>query len=309
MYSTQSPADRLRTFLKSSGVLSKLLLINVLVWFLVNFGSVIAFLFREPGKDTETIWLTFITNWLALPAQISGFASRPWTIISYMFLHLDFWHLLFNMLWLYWFGKIFLEFLTNRQLLASYLFGGLAGGLVYMAAFNIFPVFAQSLPQAVAIGASASVLSVVIMISFTVPDYVINLLLIGKVKIKYIAIFMVITDLLMIRSGNAGGHFAHLGGALWGIAYVLLLRNRLDPSLIFDVFNRSSSAGRRKKNPKTVKFRKVHQSAKPLTDEEYNARKAHDQQRIDEILDKIAKSGYTTLSKEEKEFLFKSSKK
>jgi membrane associated rhomboid family serine protease len=308
MYTTQSPAERIKGFLKSDSVLPKLLLINIAVWLLIYIGRVIAFLFKVPGNDTESLWIEGVAKWLALPAMAGNYISRPWTIITYMFLHVEFWHLVFNMLWLYWFGKIFLEFLNSRQLLTTYLVGGIVGGFVYMTAFNIFPVFEPSLARAVALGASASVLAVVIMISFTVPDYTVNLMFIGTVKIKYIAIVMVVTDLLMIRSGNAGGHFAHLGGAIWGIANVLLLKKGVDPSRMFMVLNLSNSK-QGSLRPKKVKFRKVHATRPPLTDEQYNAQKAHNQKKIDKILDKIAKSGYSTLSKEEKEFLFKSSKK
>ena len=308
MYTFQSPGERIKSFFKSGGVLPKLLLINIAVWVLIYLGRVIAFLFKSSDTDTEALLINSIVKWLAVPASAGNFIAKPWTIITYMFLHIDFWHLLFNMLWLYWFGKIFLEFLNNRQLLAAYILGGISGGLVFMAAFNFFPVFQASLGQAVALGASASVLAIVIMISFMVPDYIVNLLFIGKVKIKYIAIAMIVMDVLMIRTGNAGGHFAHLGGALWGLLNVLLVRKGLDPSGIFS-FGKTGQRNPKSSHAKRVKFKKVHTASRPLTDDEYNARRAQDQKKIDVILDKIAKSGYATLSKEEKEFLFKSSKK
>jgi len=308
MYTTQPPADRIKGFFRSDSILPRLLLINIAVWLAIYIGRIVAFLFKVPGNDTESLWIDGILNWLAVPALAESFISRPWTIITYMFLHVDFWHLVFNMLWLYWFGKIFLEFLNNKQLLTAYLLGGIAGGIVFMAAFNFFPVFQQSLGQALALGASASVLAIVIMISFMVPDYTVNLFLIGQVKIKYIAIAMIVTDILMIRSGNAGGHFAHLGGALWGFTYMLLLRKNIDPARLLE-FKRIQGQHRGTARMKKVKFRKVYTSGRPLSDEEYNARRATDQKKIDEILDKIAKSGYSTLSKEEKEFLFKTSRK
>jgi membrane associated rhomboid family serine protease len=307
-YTTQSPGERIKSFFKSNSGLPKLLLINIAVWLIIYLGREIAFLYSASGNETELRWIENVQLWLAIPASVPNFLARPWTIITYMFLHIEFWHLLFNMLWLYWFGKIFLEFLNSRQLLTAYLLGGIAGGLVFMAAYNIFPVFQSGLVQALALGASASVLAVVIMISFMVPDYVVNLMFIGKLKIKYIAIIMMATDILMIRSGNAGGHFAHLGGALWGISYALLIRKGFDPSRVLDIFSKGSVKTGYSR-PKKVKFKKVHTSNRPLTDEEYNAQRADNQKKIDTILDKIAKSGYATLSKEEKEFLFKSSKK
>jgi membrane associated rhomboid family serine protease len=289
-------------------MLPKLLLINIAVWLIIYLGRIIAFLYKVPGNDSEIFWIQNVQTWLAIPASVPGLLARPWTIITYMFLHIEFWHMLFNMFWLYWFGKIFLEFLSSRQLLTAYLLGGIAGGLVFMAAYNIFPVFSSTVGQSIALGASASVLAIVIMISFVVPDYTINLMFIGKLKIKYIAIVMVVMDILMIRSGNAGGHFAHLGGALWGISYALLIRKGLDPARVLSLFDKGNKKTGYAR-PRKVKFKKVHATGKPLSDEEYNAQRAENQQKIDNILDKIAKSGYSTLSKEEKEFLFKSSKK
>lgn len=308
MYNTQSPVEKIKGFFSSSGVLPKLLLINIVIWLLIYLVRIVTFLFKVPGNDAEAIWIDWILKWLAIPAAGELIMNRPWSIITYMFLHIDFWHLLFNMLWLYWFGKIFLEFLSNRQLLMAYLAGGISGGIVFIAAYNFFPVFESGLGQALALGASASVLAVVFLISFTVPDYAINLLFIGRVKIKYIAIAMVVMDILMIRSGNAGGHFAHLGGALWGIINVMLIRKGYDPSGLL-IFMNDGKGIRKSTRPKTVKFRKVHTAGRPVTDEEYNAQRAENQKKTDEILDKIAKSGYSTLSKEEKDFLFRSSKK
>jgi hypothetical protein len=224
-----------------------------------------------------------------------------------MFLHVEFMHILFNMLWLYWFGQIFLQFLSGKQLLATYIFGGLAGALIFIAAFNFFPVFEQSLPASLALGASASVMAIVVCISFFVPEYTIHLIFIGPVKIKYIAIFFLVMDIAMIQSGNAGGHFAHLGGAIWGFSYVKLMKSGFDPASVFSlkwlsVFSNNNA------NRKT-KFRKVHVSAKPVNDDDYNRQRAAKQQQIDIILEKISRSGYSSLSKEEKEFLFKSSNK
>jgi len=298
MFQTQPIGERVGRFIRSKSNLSRLVLINIAGWLVISIARVIAFLFQTSMNPAEKEMIEALESFLATPASFSLLGTRPWTLFTYMFLHLDFWHLFFNMLWLYWFGKIFLEFLTERRLLWVYLLGGISGGLAFVLAFNIFPAFSESLGIAVLMGASASVLAIVITTVVLVPDYAINLLFIGNVKIKYIAIVMVLLDILMLKSDNSGGHFAHLGGALAGSVYAL-----------------SYKSGWLKQIPRfNLRFRrkrvkKVYSSSRPLTDEEYNRAKADNQKKIDGILDKIAKSGYKSLSAEEKEFLFRFSNK
>jgi membrane associated rhomboid family serine protease len=308
MYQQTSFIDRLKLFFSGSSVLPKLMLINIAVWFLIRFLGVFAFLFSAPGTDPSQSLFSFVTKWFALPANLSMLLAKPWTLFSYMFLHIDFFHILFNMLWLFWFGQIFLQYLNNRQLTFTYITGGLSGALLFILAYNIFPVFETAMPEALALGASASVLAIVVAIAFYVPNYTIYLLLLGPVKIKYVAIFTVIIDFFMIRSGNSGGHIAHLGGALWGFLFIYWLSKGYDLSLVFgslrpgklfNVFNT------RKKTP----FKNVYTSYRPMSDDEYNYHKVENQKRIDKILDKIKQSGYDSLSREEKELLFSSSRK
>jgi hypothetical protein len=225
-----------------------------------------------------------------------------------MFLHTGFLHILFNILWLYWFGRVFLQYFTQKQLTGLYLLGGLMGAVFFLAAYNLFPVFDKIVGQAKILGASASVMAVAIAISFYVPNYSFNLLLIGRIQIKYIAVFFIITDILTIRSDNAGGHLAHLGGALMGYLFASQVRsgrdltkglNRLLDEIV-SVF---------KPRPKVrVTYRKTTETTIPKDDLEYNAQKKASQEEIDRILDKIAKSGYDNLSKKEKEILFKAGK-
>lgn len=269
----------------------------------------LAFLFSSPEIGTSGLYkqhlADYLSSILALPANIDVFLNKPWTLISYMFLHFDFFHILFNMLWLYWFGIIFVQYLSQRQLFSTYIFGGITGGLIYILAFNVFPVFDVIKGSALALGASASVIAIVVAISFYVPNYTINLFLFGQVKIKYLAIVTIVMDLLMINSGNAGGHIAHLGGALWGFIYIRMLPH-YDPSKMFSIFfdNTIQKISNRRKNKFKVKHGSPH-----VTDEEYNLLKKEKQQRIDKILDKISQSGYNSLTKEEKELLFSSSNK
>lgn len=300
-YTVQNPLTNLLTYFKRNNMLVKLILINVAVWVLMMVFNVVFDLFNTDFSRN-------VIPWLAVPASLERLITRPWTLISYMFLHFDFWHILFNMLWLYWFGRIFLEYLTQRQLLSTYLLGGLAGALLYILSFNIFPKFQDAYLESMALGASASVMAVVVAISYYVPNYRIHLLFIGPVRIYYIAVLSVFLDIIMIRSSNSGGHLAHLGGALWGLYFIYRLKNGRDISILFSKIPTFSFSGTRTKTSKT-RFKKVHTNDRPVKDEEYNYNKAQQQKQIDKILDKISKSGYDSLSREEKELLFKSSNK
>lgn len=306
---THSPFERIKVFFSSRQPLPMLILVNLAVWISILLVSNFAFLFSSPEAGSDGSYKLHLTNailnYFAIPANINVLLSKPWTVLTYMFLHTEFFHILFNMLWLYWFGVIFVQYLSQRQLLGTYIFGGIAGALLYVAAFNLFPVFDVARESALALGASASVLAIVVAISFYVPEYTIHLLLIGPVKIKYIAIFTVILDVFMISSANAGGHIAHLGGALWGFLWIKMIP-KFDPTSIFEpLLNLSKPKTLRK--PKR-KFR-VHHNDRPMNDDDYNRQKAEKQKRMDAILDKISRSGYDSLTREEKDLLFSNSNK
>jgi membrane associated rhomboid family serine protease len=293
--------DDIKHTFRQQSALTQLILINVGVFLVLKILGVMFFLFRQENLEQ------LVLGYLALPADPALILKKPWTIISYMFLHYDFFHILFNMLWLYWFGKIFLEYLNSKKLISVYLIGGLVGGLVYVLAFNLFPVFRESVPQSVALGASAAILAVVMAVSFYVPNYTLYLMFLGPVKLKYIALFTVLIDVLSIRSGNAGGHIAHLGGAFYGFLYATQLQRGIDMSKGFNRFMDSLFSLFKRRPELKVKYKKP--AGRPETDMEYNARRAAEQRRIDQILEKIARSGYEGLTREEKEILFKSSKK
>jgi membrane associated rhomboid family serine protease len=289
--------DEIKESFKKGSVLTRLIYINLAVFVTVKLIQVLFFLFNfgEAG--------TLVIGWLAVPASLSELLSRPWTIFTYMFLHEGFLHILFNILWLYWFGRIFLEYLDGRKLLGVYILGGLAGAALYILAFNLFPAFEQILPVSRALGASAAVLAVVISISVYVPNYTIYLLFLGPVKLKYIAAFMIVLDIISISGSNAGGHIAHLGGAIFGWFFIMQYKKGRDITRgINDLVIRSSGLFQRKSKLK-VEYRKT------KNDYEYNKQKVMKQQHIDDILDKISKSGYESLTREEKEILFKVSKK
>ncbi|NOZ45403.1 MAG: rhomboid family intramembrane serine protease [Chlorobi bacterium] len=289
--------DEIKSSFKSGSMLTKLIYINLGVFVVIKIAAVFTFLIPSDNPGFSLVY------WLAVPADLSQLLHRPWTLFTYMFLHEGFLHILFNMLWLYWFGKIFLQYLSEKQLLNVYLMGGLAGAALYIAAFNIFPVFQNVLPNSFALGASASVLAIVIAISVYVPDYTIYLMFLGPVKLKYIALVSILLDIVSIAGTNSGGHIAHLGGALIGYLFISRLRKGRDISSQFGIFTGKFLSLFKRKPKMKVTYKK------PMSDMEYNAQKVTKQEEIDKILDKIAKSGYDSLTKKEKEILFKMSSK
>jgi len=290
-----SIADEIKQTFKSGSSLIKLIYINLAVFLIVNIVEVFYFILSR--HDSYSVFLlTF-----AVPADIHLLIRKPWTLITYMFLHKNFLHILFNLLWLYWFGRIFLEYLDGKKLIGVYILGGLSGAFLYILAYNIFPVFFSQLKLSYALGASAAVMAIVISIAAYVPDYSVNLLFIGRVKIIYIAIIGFLATSLFDFSINTGGKIAHIGGALFGYLFTLQYRKGRD---ITRGFNRLLTAffGLFKPRPKvSVSYKKSE------SDHDFNRRKKDEQAAIDRILDKIAKSGYDSLTKEEKEILFRQS--
>ena len=303
-YYNRNPIEEIRYFFSQRSMLAILILINIGVWILVKIAYVFSFLYAQQGNISSNEWFL---HFLAVPAYLPTLLDSPWTLVTYMFLHFDFWHILFNMLWLFWFGRIFCEYLNTKQLLETYIIGGLAGAVFYIFAFNFFPVFSGALPVSYAMGASASVMAIVTSISFYVPNYSLQLLFIGRVKIIYLAVLLFVFDFFAIPGGNSGGHFAHIGGALWGFTYILILRKGFKgiiPQAFFDWISKWSKtlSARHQKKASSANV-----NSRPKSDEEYNIEKKAKQRKIDEILEKISKGGYESLTKSEKEFLFKSS--
>jgi membrane associated rhomboid family serine protease len=285
-----------KTFKNGNG-LTRLIYVNISVFLLISVGSIIGYLLNN-----QTLSLN-ILHLFSVPSSIKAFLLRPWTLITYMFTHKDILHILFNMLWLYWFGTIFLEYLDQKKLVAVYLLGGISGAVVYIISFNIFPVFDQVVGESVAIGASASVLAIVVAIAAYVPDYSVNLFLLGRIKIKWVALAIFILTSVMDFSVNSGGKLAHIGGAIFGYLYTVSLRRGKDMgkglNKIIDSF--VTFLKPRKKLRVTYK--------KKQTDYEYNKARSDHQERINRILDKISKGGYDCLTKEEKDLLFRESQK
>ena len=285
---------------KNGSILIKLIFINVAVFLFVNVIGTLLHLFNISNG------VSIFVGWFALPADITSLIFKPWTIVSYMFLHEGLWHLLMNMLVLYFGSQIFLQFLNEKKMLITYLLGGLSGGLLYILAFNIFPVFTNILPISIALGASASVMAVLIAAATYVPNFVVRLVFPGNVKLKYIAMVYFVLDIVSIRGANSGGHIAHIGGALFGFFFIQQLKKGKDFTLGFSRWLDYLMAFFKPRKKMKVVYKK---QGKTKSNKDYNSQKIDNQKRVDAILDKISKSGYDSLSGEEKAILFDASKK
>ena len=287
--------QEIRNFFARGSVLARLIGVNVAIFIAVNLIRVFFFLWNVEGAAEA------MSEWLGISSNVHVVLHRPWTLITYMFLHFDFLHILFNMIVLYVGGRLFSDFIGQDRLTATYILGGLAGALFYILSFNIFPVFEEVVAFSLAIGASASVLAIFIAIAAYMPNYQLPLLLFGRIRLKYIAIFFVVLDLISIDHGNPGGHLAHLGGALWGYIYARLLRSGRDPALVLGFYLEKMTRIFHKKPAMRVEYTRE----RYVSDEEYNKQRAEQQKKIDYILDKISKHGYDSLTREEKQLLFK----
>ncbi|MES2829531.1 MAG: rhomboid family intramembrane serine protease [Bacteroidota bacterium] len=267
--------------------------LNTLIFLLAALINVPVFLSGNGGLEYES----FIREYFGFPAAIASSPQFLYTLITYQFFHEGFFHLLFNMLWLYWMGRIFLDFLKPRQFHFVYLTGGITGAIFFAAAFYVFPVF-KSVSGASIIGSSAAVMAIVTATATLVPNYTIRLFLFGEVKLKYLALAYILLDIIGTSSANAGGSFSHIGGAVLGFSYTKMLQNGSDWSSLF------------KKKPKlrVVKNDKQNWKNESKSSESIKSDNYVDQREIDAILDKISKTGYDKLSKAEKETLFKASK-
>jgi membrane associated rhomboid family serine protease len=282
----------------------QLIIINLAVFVLMGVIMVIT---RIGGLDA--LW-AIIHEQFQIPARFPEFVTRPWTLFTYMFMHdlSGILHILFNMLILYWFGRLFVEYLGSDKLVAVYLLGGLAGGIAYLLAYNTIPFFVSQAEtyRIGMVGASASVNAIVVAAATLIPNYTFFLLLIGPVRIKYIAAVIVFLSFLGTVGDNAGGNIAHLGGALMGFIYMKQLQSGVNwgswITVTLDWFKDLFKEKRRVK----VSYRKERPAAtKPPTTE----KGGYTQEEIDRILDKISEGGYESLTKAEKEKLFNASKK
>lgn len=299
---TESILEDIKTKIKSGNPVTRLIIINAAVFLFINILRILTFISGESGILGAIE--SFVKDNLSLHLSLPGFIYKPWTIITYMFTHIELFHLFWNMITLYWFGEIVANFTSTKKIIPLYLLGGIAGALLTIILFSIFPTF-QPYHNMPMVGASAGVTAIIIASATLVPNYKINMLFIGSVKLIYVVLFVVFVNFLNVASySNVGGNLSHLGGALMGYIFIQQYKKGNDLSVwinrFFDWITglfKISSARKLK-----VAYKRH------VSDEEYNYNKKITQQEIDAILDKISRSGYESLSKSEKEILFKASK-
>jgi len=291
--------DKLFSRYKQGTIVTRLIYINLGIFLLLRLVLLVMGLLRQDGD--------FLVRYVQMPSDLQLLLLQPWTVFTYMFVHLEWMHVLFNMLWLYFFGNLFLRWFNARQLGGLYILGGLTGGLFFVLFYNMLPLFEGIQSSGYLIGASASVLALGIAVAYFRPDEPIQLFLLGSIKLKYIAIIMVVMDVLSLNGSNAGGNLAHLGGALTGLVFGYALRKGVDLTswvnpILDEIVRRMHSRPKMK-----VVYRRSNQEQTYKTanvDQDYRDRKKKDNDRLDEILEKVKKSGYDSLSESEKKQLF-----
>jgi len=289
--------DEIKQSFRRGDALIKLIYVNVFVFLVVKLIEVSSFVSQASFGGT-------IPQLFMCPAWVPDILSQPWGLFTYMFLHQGFLHVLFNLLWLYWIGYIFIDFLNGKRLVAVYIFGGLSGAGLYILAYNMFPVFMPE--NSYMLGASASVMAIVLAITVYVPNYTLYLVFIGPVKLKWVALVSVVLDVITLADGNPGGHIAHLGGAVFGLYWGFKLKNGTDITK-WSYRVSDGIAGLFKPKSKVKMYYNsgsAYKAGKATPHANDNLSKSE----LDAILDKISKSGYESLSAAEKEKLFQASK-
>ena len=283
--------------LKYRDSLSQLIIINVAVFLVIALLRVFVVLFEIPAPD--------LRPYIEISSSISYTFKHIWVLFTYMFVHYDVLHILFNMLMLYWFGRIFLTYFTPKNLIALYLLGGLAGALFYMLTFNTIPYFVKMNPSSM-IGASASVMAIIFGAAFYNRDQEVMMFLFGRIKIVYIAVFIFALDFLALGgSSNQGGHIAHIGGAMLGYFYATQYKKGKDITCWINLLiDKIVNLFKAKPN-----MRVTRKNNKSEDDFSYNQRKHNESSEVDRILDKIKQSGYNSLNNDEKKRLFDASNK
>lgn len=275
-------------------IAEKLIVVNVVV-FIIN--GLLPFLFKwDP---------IVIEQWFRLPSHLMDYLGKPWSLVTYSFFHGGFGHIFWNMLILFFFARIFLNLFDGRKFINVYFLGVIAGGLLFVIGYNVFPAFFAT--NAVLIGASAGVRAIMIFVCAYIPNQEVRIIFFN-VKLWYIGVFVIVMDLVQMPNGNAGGQLAHLGGAILGYSYARQLGNGTDIGAGFSKFLDGIAVFFKKKEKKAP-MKTVYRNQKPkakMSKAEYG--KEANQRQIDAILDKISKSGYESLSKAEKDFLFKAGK-
>ena len=295
--------DDIKRFWKAGNLLQHIIIINVAVFLVLKVLAVGAALFAAD--------MTPVLSFTSLPSSFAALLHKPWTLITYMFVHISLWEILFNMLWFYWLGRIFLEFFTPKQLGGLYFLGGIGGAALFILAFSSLPAFSGQ--QAALMGSSAAILAIVVGTAIYAPDYRINLLLFGQISLKWVALITVFIDFLGIESGNTGGHLSHLGGILVGLWFGFAIRNGHDITRwlnaaidwLVNLFSGKQWHTGKSNSGRQRNYSPGHSG----TGNDRNKQQPPSESEIDAILDKLKQNGYAALSDEEKATLFRASGK
>ncbi|MBA9075600.1 rhomboid family protein [Rufibacter quisquiliarum] len=297
-------------FSRGNNALHQLIFINVVVFAVLVVLRTVMTLSGSGGV------FDYLMTFLAIPSFLPLYALRFWTLFTYFFTHLEFFHILFNMLNLYWFGMLIREYLGDKRLVNLYVLGGLVGGLFYLLTYNTIP-YLQMRGDSLMMGASGSVIAVMVAAATLLPNYTFNLILLGPIRIKYIAAVMVLLSISGAVGSNAGGNIAHIGGAVLGFLYIRQLQRGSDMGkpvqavlgFFGGLFKRKAPLKVTYHNPNRPYAAGSSSSASHKGTGAPVAPGTPSQIEIDQILDKISVSGYESLTKEEKQKLFKASQK
>ena len=310
----QSIWDDVKREFQYGNMVTRLIIVNASIFILVN---IVKLILKLPTPLDPVPYNTFL-HFFSMPQSGNFLLTHPWTLITAMFLHQDFGHLLWNMLAFYWFGRVVGDLLGNHRILPLYLLGGITGNIVFFIVANVFDM------GTFALGASAAVTAMLACAAMVAPDYIFNVLLIGPVRLKYIALVLLFLDVIAIANNfNAGGSFAHLGGAVMGFLFVSALKKGIDLGKPINLLITSVTNLLTGKNKKTFSYKKgdkefarserkaqsTSRAGRPSDSKDSNGEGITEQERLDIILDKIKQKGYESLTKSEKEFLFNASKK
>lgn len=279
--------EELKFKFQQGNAIIRIIMVNVAVFIVFGVLNSLLGLFNSNGI------IKLVLDWLVLPASFTRYIYQPWSLLTYTFLHEGFLHILFNMLWFYWIGQLLQQYLGNPKTYQAYFMGAIAGGLVYMVSYHVFPYLIPSVEISTARGASAGVLSVVFATATLLPEYELSLFLIGSVRLKYIALFTLLLDLISIPYDNPGGHIAHIGGAAFGYFYIKQIYANNFLSGFFDWIENLFK-------PKQKSNLKIHHRSGYM---KVNSNEKPTQAEVDRILEKINQKGLSYLSDKEKDIL------
>lgn len=290
--------DEITAFFRDGDPLSRLIGSLLGVYVVILLLQIISTFTQTPVAEALLPYFT-------LPSALGKLLFKPWTLLTYMFVHEGFMHILFNLLYLYFAGQLFQIYLGSDKLWSTFILGGLAGGLLYVIAYNLFPFFESSVALATNRGASAGVMAVLIAVAVMVPHFPVRLFFVLEVKLWQVAALLVLLDLVYMPNENPGGHIAHLGGVLFGYFMAKKWKEeRVYIGAFADRWMEQMADAFTAKPKLKVAHRKGKQRTRPSND---TAHSANNQEKLNAILDKISKGGYESLTKEEKDFLFRMS--